>query len=97
MAVSLDWPRRAAALLPIPHSWLVRRCSDRLQTNRLAELELGKRRCKWLIGRWTAKHLFEACLERDLKLRLPLNAIGIYNDARGAPVVMVDCGSRIAE
>jgi 4'-phosphopantetheinyl transferase len=68
-----------------------------VEQQRLAELKLRKRRCEWLLGRWTAKHLLQACLEHDLQLRLPLNAIGIYNDARGAPVAMVDCGGRIAE
>jgi 4'-phosphopantetheinyl transferase len=67
------------------------------EQRRLAELKLSKRRSEWLIGRWTAKHLLQACLECDLNLRLPLSAIGIYNDARGAPVAMVDCGNRIAE
>ena len=67
------------------------------EQHRLAELKLSKRRSEWLIGRWTAKHLLQACLEHDLNLRLPLDAIGIYNDARGAPVAMVDCGNRIAE
>jgi 4'-phosphopantetheinyl transferase len=64
---------------------------------RLAELKLSKRRSEWLIGRWTAKCLLQACLERDLNMRLPLNAIGIYNDARGAPFAMIACGSCIAE
>ena len=64
---------------------------------RLAALKLRKRRSEWLIGRWTAKHLLQACLERDLHVHLPLSAIGIYQDARGAPVAMADCGSRIAE
>jgi 4'-phosphopantetheinyl transferase len=68
-----------------------------VEQRRLEALKLGKRRSEWLIGRWTAKHLLQACLERDLNVRLPLNAIGIYNDARGAPVAMVDCGSHIAE
>jgi 4'-phosphopantetheinyl transferase len=67
------------------------------EQRRLAELKLSKRRREWLIGRWTAKHLLQACLEHDLNVHLPLNAIGIYNDARGAPVARVDCGSRIAE
>lgn len=68
-----------------------------VEQRRLADLKLSKRRSEWLIGRWTAKHLLQACLERDLDAHLPLNMIGIYNDARGAPVAMVDCGSRIAE
>lgn len=68
-----------------------------IEQQRLAELKLSKRRSEWLIGRWTAKHLLQACLRRDLNVRLPLNAIGIYNDAHGAPVAMIDCGSRIAE
>src|SRR5512135_2588084 len=68
-----------------------------VEQNRLAELKLSKRRSEWLLGRWTAKHLLQACLEHDLNLRLPLNAIGIYQDARGAPIAMIDCGSRIAE
>ncbi len=68
-----------------------------VEQRHLAELKLGKRRSEWLIGRWTAKHLLQACLQHDLNVHLPLDAIGIYNDARGAPTAMVDCGSRIAE
>ena len=68
-----------------------------VEQRQLAELKLSKRRREWLIGRWTAKHLLQASLQRDLNVRLPLNAIGIYTDARGAPVAMVDCGSRIAK
>src|SRR5512145_850300 len=68
-----------------------------VEQRRLAELKLSKRRSEWLIGRWAAKHLLQACLERDLNVHLPLDAIGIYNDAHGAPVAMVDGGSRIAE
>src|SRR5512135_2422000 len=68
-----------------------------VEQRRLAELKLSKHRREWLIGRWTAKHLLQACLECDRNVRLPLNAIGIYNDARGAPVAVVDGGSRIAE
>ncbi len=68
-----------------------------VEQQHLAELKLSKRRREWLIGRWTAKHLLQACLEHDLNVRLPFSAIGIYNDARGAPVAMVDYGNRIAE
>jgi 4'-phosphopantetheinyl transferase len=67
-----------------------------VEQRRLAELTLSRRRSEWLIGRWTAKHLLQACLEHDLKVRLPLNVIGIYNDVRGAPVALVDCDSRMA-
>ncbi len=67
------------------------------EQRRLAELKLSKRRSEWLIGRWTAKHLLQACLERDLHVHLPLSAIGIYQDGRGAPVAMADCGSRVAQ
>jgi len=68
-----------------------------VEQRRLAELKLSKRRSEWLIGRWTAKHLLQACLQRDWHVHLPLSAIRIYQDTRGAPVAMVDCGSRIAE
>jgi 4'-phosphopantetheinyl transferase len=68
-----------------------------VEQRRLAELKLSKRRSEWLIGRWTAKHLLQACLERDWHVHLPLCAIEIYNDARGAPIAMVDCGSWVAE
>jgi 4'-phosphopantetheinyl transferase len=68
-----------------------------VEQRRLAELKLSKRRNEWLLGRWTAKHLLQACLERDLNVHLPLSAIGIYNDAHGAPVAMVDCGCQIVE
>jgi 4'-phosphopantetheinyl transferase len=67
-----------------------------VEQRRLAELTLSKRRSEWLLGRWTAKRLLQACLERDLDVRLPLNVIGIGNDARGAPVALVDCDSRMA-
>jgi len=68
-----------------------------VEQRQLAELKLSKRRREWLIGRWTAKHLLQTCLARDLDLHLPLNAIWIYNDERGAPVAMADCGRRIAQ
>lgn len=92
--------------------WLVQSATDRsdlsrgiappgllqpVEQRRLAEFKFSKRRSDWLIGRWTAKHLLQACLKRDLNLHVPLSAIGIYDDARGAPVAMVECGSRIAE
>ena len=67
------------------------------EQTRLSMLKLTKRRCEWLLGRSTAKHLLQACIAHDLNLRLPLNAITIYNDAYGAPVAMVDCGARVAE
>ena len=67
------------------------------EQRRLAELKLRKRRSDWLIGRWTAKRLLQACLEHDLNLRLPLDAIGIYNDARGAPIASIHRGNRIME
>ncbi len=68
-----------------------------IEQRRFAELKLGKRRSEWLIGRWTAKHLLQACLEQELQVRLPLDAIGVYNDAHGAPVAMADCGNCIVE
>lgn len=64
---------------------------------RLAKLTASKRRRDWLLGRWTAKHLLQACLARDLQVRLPLNKIGIDHDVQGAPVAFVDCGSRLAD
>ncbi len=60
-------------------------------------LKTSKRRRDWLLGRWTAKHLIQACLEQDLHLRLPLSTITIYNDAAGAPHVMAGCGTPRAD
>jgi 4'-phosphopantetheinyl transferase len=60
-------------------------------------LKTSKRRRDWLLGRWTVKHLVRACLEQDRYLRLPLNAIAIYNDMDGSPHVMAGCGASTAE
>ncbi len=54
---------------------------------RLAALKTGKRRHDWLLGRWTAKHLVQSCLEREMGVRLPLDKLTVGNEPGGAPFV----------
>jgi 4'-phosphopantetheinyl transferase len=57
---------------------------------RLASLRVDKRRRDWVLGRWTAKHLLQAALQREAQLRLPFTAFSIEYDAKGAPQVVFD-------
>jgi len=56
----------------------------------LAALRIGKRRRDWLIGRWTAKHLLQAYIERQTGIRPPLNTLTVANDPDGAPRAILD-------
>lgn len=51
-------------------------------------LAVPKRRHDWLLGRWTAKHLIQAALERSIRVKPALNELVIKNDADGAPYAM---------
>jgi 4'-phosphopantetheinyl transferase len=64
---------------------------------RLAALKFDKRRRDWLLGRWTAKRLVQAYIERQIGLRLPLDALTIGSHPDGAPYVCLDRRSRSAE
>jgi 4'-phosphopantetheinyl transferase len=57
---------------------------------RLAALKTGKRRRDWLLGRWTAKHLVQAYIERQTGLRVSLDALTIGTDPDGAPRLIAD-------
>jgi 4'-phosphopantetheinyl transferase len=57
---------------------------------RLASLRTEKRRLDWLLGRWTAKHLLQASIERWTGQRIPLDRLIIVNDPDGAPRVTGD-------
>jgi 4'-phosphopantetheinyl transferase len=57
---------------------------------RLATLKTNKRRCDWLLGRWTAKHLVLRYVEQQTGLRLLLAALTIGTDPDGAPRLIAD-------
>lgn len=50
-------------------------------------LRFLKRRNDWLVGRWTAKQLLVAVLEREQNGSIPAQAIEIFNGVDGAPRV----------
>jgi len=58
---------------------------------RLVELKTVKRRSDWLIGRWTAKHLIQAYVERQIGAQPLLNTLTVINDPDGAPRIIADC------
>jgi 4'-phosphopantetheinyl transferase len=58
---------------------------------RLMELKTLKRRSDWLIGRWTAKHLVQAHIERQTGAQPLLNTLIVINDPDGAPRIIADC------
>ena len=64
---------------------------------RLIELKTIKRRSDWLIGRWTAKHLIQAYIERQNGAQPPLHSLMVMNDPDGAPRVIADCRLQIAD
>jgi len=70
--------------------------SEREQ-KQLAALRIDKRRRDWLLGRWTAKHLLQAYIERRTGVRPPLNTLTVGNDLRGAPYVTGDWGLAIGD
>jgi 4'-phosphopantetheinyl transferase len=51
-------------------------------------LRFAKRRQEWLLGRWTAKQLYQSCREADRAL--PMRAISVANDPDGAPYLCTD-------
>jgi 4'-phosphopantetheinyl transferase len=57
---------------------------------RLAALKTDKRRHDWLLGRWTAKRLLQACLAQQTGRRIALDALTVGSDPDGAPFVNVD-------
>lgn len=61
------------------------------EQRRLAALTVAKRRCDWLIGRWTAKRLLQSYMERRTGQWLPLDVFTIASDPDGAPRVIADC------
>jgi 4'-phosphopantetheinyl transferase len=67
-----------------PMSWL-----HPTEQERLARLKRARRRHDWLLGRWTAKRLLQACIEHDSHQCLPLDVIVIDNDGNGAPIARV--------
>ena len=75
-----------------PAAWL-----HPIEQAQLARLRLAKRRREWLLGRWTAKQLLRTCLAHEQQLWLPLNALAIYPDARGAPMIMAECACQVEE
>jgi 4'-phosphopantetheinyl transferase len=62
---------------------------------RLTELRSAKRRSDWLIGRWTAKQLIQAYMERQFGIQPPLNSLTVTNDPDGAPRVILDCETNL--
>jgi 4'-phosphopantetheinyl transferase len=64
---------------------------------RLVELKTVKRRSDWLIGRWTAKHLVQAYVERQTGAQLRLNMLTVVNDPDGAPRIIADCRVQSAD
>jgi 4'-phosphopantetheinyl transferase len=68
--------------VPPPDTWL----SD-TELERLAGFRFEKRRSEWLLGRFTAKTLVAAALERRGGLRPNLRSIEIVPEPSGAPQV----------
>jgi 4'-phosphopantetheinyl transferase len=60
------------------------------EQQRLIELKTVKRRSDWLIGRWTAKHLIQAYIERQTGVQPPLHSLTVTNDPDGAPRPIFD-------
>jgi 4'-phosphopantetheinyl transferase len=63
---------------------------SRQEQARLASLRTEKRRRDWLLGRWTAKHLLRAAIERRTGRRIPLDRLIVVNDPDGAPRITGD-------
>jgi 4'-phosphopantetheinyl transferase len=58
---------------------------------RLVALKTVKRRSDWLIGRWTAKHLIQAYIERQTGVQPPMHTLTVTNDPDGAPRIIANC------
>jgi 4'-phosphopantetheinyl transferase len=67
------------------------------EQRRLASLTVAKRRCDWLIGRWTAKRLLQSYVARRTGAWLPLDAFTIASDPDGAPRIIANCKLQIPD
>jgi 4'-phosphopantetheinyl transferase len=54
---------------------------------RFAGLKTEKRRCDWLLGRWTSKRLVQAVIQEGTGNTVPFEALSIGNDTTGAPII----------
>lgn len=59
------------------------------EREQLLDFAVPKRRCQWLLGRWTAKHLLQHHLYATTGSRPSLSAIAIDNDPDGAPYAVL--------
>ncbi len=66
--------------------------SDR-ESEMFAQLRFAKRRREWLLGRWTAKRLYQCSQETDQAL--PMCAITVANDSDGAPYLLANGKGRL--
>jgi len=66
------------------------------EQQRLIELKTVKRRSDWLIGRWTAKRLIQAYIERQTGVQPPLHTLTVANDPAGAPRIIADLNLQFA-
>ena len=81
----------AGGVPPSPEAWL----SD-AELERLARFRFPKRRGEWLLGRFTAKTLVAASLERRGARSQRLRSIEIVPEPSGAPLVRdVEAGTRL--
>jgi 4'-phosphopantetheinyl transferase len=60
-------------------------------------LKTEKRRRDWLLGRWTAKHLLQASIERQTGQRPALDQLVVGRDPDGAPRIIAEWRSQIAD
>ena len=81
---TVSWLLQTAADLPPHAEWL-----SPAENERLAGLEVLKRRQEWLLGRWTAKRALAAYRPETLGRR-PLSHLEIRTAADGAPEAVCD-------
>lgn len=81
---TVSWLLQTAADLPPHAEWL-----SPAENERLAGLEVSKRRQEWLLGRWTAKRALAAYRPETLGRR-PLSHLEIHTAADGAPEAVCD-------
>jgi 4'-phosphopantetheinyl transferase len=67
------------------------------EQQRLAGFATAKRRCDWLLGRWTAKRLLQSYVAQRTDTWLPLDTFIIDSDPDGAPRIIVDYRLQIAD
>jgi 4'-phosphopantetheinyl transferase len=79
----IQWLVQTSGAYPeaAPAAWLSGR-----ERARLAELRVEKRRREWLLGRWTAKRLWQAVAWQQTGTVRPLASLVIERDGMGAPV-----------